>query len=141
MRLSGSNYGMPDLTIDQALAFHAEVGFRAMELTALPSYVTNLAAFDAAERRRVRQLFRQYGITCSGIAMFQSLVETDPAASATIMANHRGAVDLAVDLATGDSPPVVPFTSGGNPGDWPAGREILIERIGQLADYAQFRGV
>jgi sugar phosphate isomerase/epimerase len=141
MLLSGSNYGMPGLTIDQALAFHAEVGFRAMELAVLPSYATGLDKFDAAERKRVRELFRQYGIACSGIAIFQTITDPDPAAAAPILAGHRAAVDLAVDLATGDRPPVVPFMSGGAPEDWPASREILIERVGQLADYARSRGV
>jgi inosose dehydratase len=140
MRLSGSNYGMPGLSIDQALAFHAEVGFRAMELTVLPNYATALDRFDPAERRRVRDLFRQHRIACSGIAIFQSLVDPDPAAAEPILAGHRGAVDLAVDLATGDRPPVVPFTSGGRPEDWPATRAILIERVAHLADYARSRG-
>jgi inosose dehydratase len=141
MRLSGSNYGMPSLAIDEALAFHAEVGFRAMELTVLPNYATALERLDAAERKRVRGLFRRHGIACSGIANFQSLVDPDPAVAEPILARHRGAVDLAVDLATGDTPPVVPFTSGGAPGDWPTARGILIERVGALADYARARGV
>src|SRR5260370_5942949 len=103
---------MPNLTIDQALAFHAEVGFRAMELTVLPNYATALGRFDASERKRVRELFRQHGIVCSGIAIFQSLIDPDPITAEPILANHRGAVDLALDLATGDTPPVVPFTAG-----------------------------
>jgi inosose dehydratase len=141
MQLSGSNYGMPTLPIDEALAFHDQLGFRAMELTVLPNYATALERFDAAERQRVRGLFRQYAIVCSGVANFQSLAEPDPAAAAAILAHHRGAVDLAVDLATGDRPPVVPFMSGGAPEDWPAARSILIDRIGSLAEYARSRGV
>jgi sugar phosphate isomerase/epimerase len=141
MRLSGSNYGMPGLTIDQALAFHAELGFRAMELTVLPNYATNLERFDRAERKRVRELFRQFGIACSGIAIFQTITDPDPVAAEPILASHRAAIELAVDLATDDRPPVVPFMSGGDPANWPAAREVLIERIARLADYAQARGV
>src|SRR5689334_4918306 len=118
MKLSGSNYGMPALTIDEALAFHEDVGFRAMELTVLPSYATGLDRFDASERKRVRALFKQHGIECSGIANFQTITDPDPVAAEPILANHRAAVDLAVDLATGDRPPVVPFMSGGAPEDW-----------------------
>lgn len=141
MRLSGSNYGMPGLSIDEALAFHAEVGFRAMELTVLPNYATGLHRFDASERKRVRELFRQYGIECSGIAIFQTIIDPDPVAAEPILASHRAVVDLAVDLATGDTPPVVPFMSGGRPEDWPFARGILVERVGRLADYARSRGV
>src|SRR5262245_30402578 len=140
MRLSGSNYGMPDLTLDQALAFHAELGFRAMELTTLPNYVTSVHRFDAAERKRARELFRSRGIECSGIAMFQSLVQPEDE-NTQIMANHRAAIDLAVDLATGERPPVVPCMSGGGREDYAAVRTVLIDRIGQLAEYARERGV
>src|SRR5262249_13043602 len=105
MRLSGSNYGMPSFAIDEALAFHAEGGFRAMELTVLPSYARPWERLAAGERKGVGALFRQHGIACRGIANFQSLVDPDPAVAEPILARHRGAVDLAVDLATGDTPP------------------------------------
>lgn len=125
----------------EALAFHAEIGFPAIELTVLPGYRTELQRWDPAERRRVRDLLRRYAITCSGIANFQNLTETDSETVEQILANHRGAIDLAVDLATSDTPPLVVFFSGGVNTDWPAARERLIERIGGLVDYARTRGV
>lgn len=141
MRLSGSNYGMPTLSLEAALAFHAEVGFRAMELTVLPDYVTTLNGFDAATRRRARDLFRAYGIACSGVANFQSLIDADPAIAEPILARHRAAIDLAVDLTTGETPPVVVFYSGGTTSDWPVARDLLIARITSLAEYARTRGI
>ena len=61
MQLSGSNYGMPNLSLEEALAFHAELGLRAMELTVLPGYATALenlsidgAARDAVQAARHR---------------------------------------------------------------------------------------
>jgi inosose dehydratase len=141
MRLSGSNYGMPDLPIEQALAFHAEVGYRAIEVTVLPTYATALATFDAPMRTRVRALLRDHGLAVSGIANFQDLTSPDPAVTEPILANHRGAVELAVDLATGSHLPVVAFFSGGGVSDWPEARGRLIDRIGELAEYARARGV
>jgi sugar phosphate isomerase/epimerase len=141
MRLSGSNYGMPDLTIDQALAFHAEVGFRAMELTVLSNYATALAGFDAAEIKRVRELFRHFEIECSGIAHFRTLIEPDPTVMESVMAEHRRAIDLAVDLAPGSTPPVILTTSGGAVADWPAACNRLVDYTGQIAEYARSRGV
>lgn len=141
MKLSGSNYGMPGHSIDEALAFHAEVGYRAIEITVLPNYVTALAGWDAAERRRVRALLRQYGLTCSGVANFESLVEADPAIAEPILVNHRTAIGLAADLATESTPPVLAFFSGGTIGDWPEARNRLIERIGSLAVDAERHGV
>ncbi len=141
MRLSGSNYGMPNIPIAEALAFHAEVGFRAIEISVLPNYTTALSRFDAAERKRVRELLRGYGLKCSGIANFQTLTDPDPAVAEPILANHLEAIDLAVDLALGDKPPVVVFFSGGKVEDWPAARDLLVERIAGLAEYARARGV
>jgi sugar phosphate isomerase/epimerase len=141
MRLSGSNYGMPNLSLDEALAFHAEVGFRAMELTVIPGYTTALESFPTGEHRRVRELFQRYGIVCSGVANFQSLIDPDPATAEPILARHRAAVDLASDLTLEAAPPVVVFYSGGQIGDWPAARDRLVERIAALAEYARSREV
>lgn len=141
MKLSGSNYGMPATPIDRALAFHAEVGLGAIELTVLPGYATALESWTADERRRVLELLRRHGLVVSGVADFQSLVDPDPAAAEAALAHHRGAIDLAAELAAAGATPVVPFTSGGRVDEWPAVRERLIDRIGALAEHARARGV
>ena len=141
MRLSGSNYGMPAISIAEAVRFHAEVGFRAIEITVLPGYSTALTTFDAATRRRVRDLLRAHAMACSGIANFQDLTAPDPDLIGPVMAHHRGAIDLAADLAEDDCPPVVAFYSGGTMADWPAARARLIDRVGDLAAYAHARGI
>lgn len=141
MKLSGANYGMPSLPIDQALSFHAELGLDSIELTVLPGYATALETWTPDERRRVPGLLRQHGLRVSGVADFQSLVSSDAAAAEAVLAHHRGAIDLAAELADGGPPPVVPFTSGGGVEEWPAVRSRLIDRIGALAEHAQSRGV
>lgn len=140
VRLSGANYGLPDVPVERVLAFHAEIGCPAVELTVLPQYATALERLDAAERARVRGLLRQYGLTCSAIANVQRLTDPDPAAAAAVLARQRAGIDLAVDLALDDTPPVVCF-AGGTPDEWPAARERLIERLGALAEHARSRGV
>jgi sugar phosphate isomerase/epimerase len=141
MRLSGSNYGMPTLGLSEALAFHAEIGLRAMELTVLPNYATALERITGGGRQAVRREFERYGVTCSGLANFQTLTDPDAAPSEAIMARHRAAIELAVELAPDDRPPVVVFFSGGAVEDWPAARERLVNRIGELAAFAAAHGV
>lgn len=141
MRLSGSNYGMPSLSLDEALAHHAAIGYRAIEITVLPHYATAVERFDGAERKRTRDLLRRYDLTCSGIASFQTLTDPDDVATAPILASQRAAIDLAADLATPSDTPVVAFYSGGSVEDWPAARARLIERIAGLAEHARGRGV
>jgi sugar phosphate isomerase/epimerase len=140
VKLSGSNYGMPRLPIDRALSFHRELGLGAIEITVLPGYATALDTWNAAERRRVVGLLRVHGVAVSGVADFQSLVGDGDEAEA-VLTHHRGAIDLAADLAWGDAPPLVPFTSGGRVDEWPAVRGRLVDRIGALAGYAGSRGV
>lgn len=137
MRLSGSNYGMPRLSLEEALAFHAELGLRAMELTVLPGYSTALESLDDA----VPEVFRRFGVACSGVANFQTLTEPDEVVTRDTLARHRRAIELAVDLAQDGHPPVVVFFSGGGVADWPEARERLVNRIGELAEFAQSHGV
>jgi inosose dehydratase len=134
---------MPRLSIDEALAFHAELGLEAIEITVLPGYATALEGWSAGERERVRGLLRRHGIVVSGVANFQSLVEPDAAAAEAVLAHHRGAIELAVDLAWRPevAPPLVVFYSAGGVADWPAARARLIDRIGGLAEHARARGV
>jgi inosose dehydratase len=140
MQLSGSNYGMPNLSLDEALAFHAELGLRAMELTVLPGYATALEHL-ANEPSAVRSTFKQHDIACSGVANFQTLTDPDSESTSAVMAHHRGAIELAVELAQDGQQPLVVFMSGGVVSDWPAARERLVNRVGELAEYASARGV
>lgn len=141
MKLAGSNYGMPHLPIDDALAFHAQVGYRAIEISVLPSYATSVASFDAERRRRTREQLRRHELACCGLANFQTLTDPEPDAVAPVLANLAATIDLAVDLATPPVPPLVAFFSGGAVGDWPAARGRLIDRIGHLVAHAERRGV
>jgi inosose dehydratase len=132
---------MPTLSVDDALAHHAAIGFRAIEITVLPHYATAVERFDAAERKRTCGLLRRYELACSGIACFQTLTDPDEETTAPILASQRAAIDLASDVATTSDPPVLAFFSGGTVEDWPAARSRLIERIGGLAEHARRRGV
>jgi inosose dehydratase len=132
---------MPSLSIDEALAHHAAIGFRAIEITVLPHYATAVERFDAAERKRTRALLRRFELACSGIACFQTLTDSNEEATAPILASQRAAIDLASDLATTSETPVLAFFSGGTVEEWPAARSRLIERIAGLAEHARHRGV
>lgn len=141
MRLSGSNYGLPALPLAAAAAITAEIGYRALELTVLPGYATAISGFDAAARRDARGTLRRHGLALSGVALFQTLTDPDASATEPVLTNHRAAIDLAVDLTEGDAPPPLACYSGGTVSDWPAARGRLIDRLGDLAAYAQGRGV
>ena len=141
MKLSGSNYGMPSLPIDAALDFHRELGLDAIEITVLPGYATALETWSSAERRRVVGRLRELGMQVSGVADFQALAEPEPEVAERIVAHHRGAIELAAELAYGAAPPLVPFTAGLGVEAWGEARARLIDRIGGLAEHARRHGV
>lgn len=141
MQLGYSLWAMPDVPIDVSLPHLAAVGYDAVEIVVLPRYTTALAKMDAAERRRIPGLLRQYGLTLSAVNYYTALLEPDPA----IWAGHRAAIketiDLAVEWAQGDEPPVVISGVGGKPGELPARMAEVVDRAGGLGEYAASRGV
>src|SRR5690606_13543654 len=51
------------------------------------------------------------------------------------------AIDLAVEWAQPDGPPVVVSGIGGKPGDWPQQADRLLARVAELGHYAQTQGI
>lgn len=141
MQISGANYGMPEVPLEDVLAFHRELGLRAIEITVLPRYTTSIERQDREEVRRWRELLRQHEMEVSAVAIFENLGDTDEEAVAARLARHRRTIDLAVDLAAGDRPPFVACMPGGAVGTWEQVKERLAERIAGLAEYARQRGV
>ena len=141
MKLGYSTWGMPKVPIDRALAHLAGLGFGGVELTVIPGYATDLSTLDGGERRRIRDLYRRHGLDLPAIAAHTTFLETDAARHAANMERLAGAVDLAVDLAQGPTPPAVNTTPGGRPDEWEAVRERLVDRIGETARRAGEKGV
>lgn len=141
MLLGYSLWAMPDVPIDTSLPHLAAVGYDAVEIVVLPRYTTALAKMDATERRRIPGLLKRYGLTLSAVNYYTALLEPDPA----IWAGHRAAIeatiDLAVEWAQGDQPPVVISGVGGSPGELPARLSEVVDRAGGLGEYAARRGV
>ena len=141
MKLGYSTWGMPKVPVDETLEHLAKLGFDGVELTVIPGYTTELSKLDAVERKRIRQLLEKHHLMLSAIAAHSSLLSIDPEAHAANMARLKGAVDLAVELAQGDIMPAINTTPGGSPKEWDNVRDLLVERMRELVEYAQARGV
>jgi sugar phosphate isomerase/epimerase len=141
MKLGYSTWGMPTVPLDMALRHLAQVGYDGVEITVIPGWISELSTLDRGERRRIAQMARQYKLAIPAIAAHSSLVETDVGRHAVAMARLKGAIDLAVEWATDDQPPVIDTTAGGKPADWPEVVSLVVERTQELCDYAQPRGV
>jgi len=141
MKIGYSTWGMPTVPIDAALEHLARLGFDGVEPTVIPGWSTELDTLDAAERKRIRRLFDQYGLKMPAVAGHRSLLEQDSEKHAENRRRLQGAVDLCAAWAEENGTPALDTTLGGGPNDWEQLRDLILERVGELVDYAAGRGV
>lgn len=141
MLLGYSTWGMPKLPIEQAIGHVAGLGFEGIELTVVPGYSTELSSLDATERRRIRQLLDSSGLALPSIAVHRDLVVEDADQWAANLAFLQKSIDLATELAGPEGIPVINNLVGGKSGEFELQHDRLIERLGQVLDYAVPRDV
>lgn len=140
MRLCYATWSMPKLPIDEILANLSRMGYDGVELTVIPGWSTELDSLDAAERRRIRRLLDDYDLELPAIAGHRSLLSRGDE-RAEDWRRLKGAVDLAAEWAGAEGPPALDTTAGGKSGEWETVRDLLVDRVGELCDYAATRGV
>lgn len=141
MKLGYSTWGMPTLPIDEAVAHIAALGFDGIEIAVGPEWTTNIDTLDTAERRRIRTLLDEQGLTLSAIAGHASLLEDDADAHAANVARLKAAINLANDWAQDGVPPFVNTLSGGRTADWEAQHCLFADRLAEIVRYAEQQGV
>jgi len=77
MRLGYSTWGMPRVSIQQAILRLAAIGYDGIELTALPGYSTALETLAAAARAKIRGLLGEQELELPAIAAYSSLLATE----------------------------------------------------------------
>jgi len=141
MRLSHSTWGMPRIPTDVAVSHCAALGFDGLELTVIPGWTTDAAGLDAAERRRIRTLYDDHRLELCGLSGNTPLLVSDADEHARNMARLHGYLDLAAELQRPGERLTVSTTSGGDPDDWEQVKNVLVDRFGELAEYAECAGV
>lgn len=141
MQLGYSTWGMPTVPADVAIRHLAGLGFDGVELTVLPHYSTALDSLTSSERRRIRKLLQEHNLRLPAIAGHVSLMDEDPDSHAANLDRLKRTIELALNWASPDGPPVIDTTAGGKPEDWDSKRELLIDRLRELAEHAHSQGV
>lgn len=141
MQLGYMTWGMPTVPVDVALRHLADLGYDGVELTVIPGYTTELSTLDSAERRRIAELLKRYNLALPAVAGHTPLLTNTAEEWAQNLDRLKRTADLCADWATADGTPDLDTTVGGKPGEWEARKELLIERIHELADYTESRGV
>lgn len=141
MRFSYSTWGMPLVPIDVAVAHCAGLGFDGLELTVIPGWSTDAAGLDVAERKRIRRLYDDHEIELCGMSGNTPLLAADASEHAANMGRLRGYLDLAAELQHPGETLIVTTTTGGEGLAWEDAKGALVERFGELAEYATKAGV
>ena len=141
MRIGYSTWGMRAVSIEEALPAIAKIGYQGVELSVAPGWITELYALDAAKRARIRELLTEHNLVLTSVIRNASMVEEDPEKNAASMQSLRDAIDLTAELAQPGEPSVMTSHLGGRPEDWEAKKDLAVERLLPLADYAAQRQV
>jgi sugar phosphate isomerase/epimerase len=152
MRIGYNTWSMASVPYTEFIPGLADIGFTAIAISVVPGYhiggqyvpnAVDQARLDADDRRRIRQGLEERGLELPSLIGNQSLVEDDPDKNAAAMQRLRDSLDLCVELSPRNQSSLPTLNTGiaGRTGDLESKRDVVLERLGNLADYAQQRGV
>jgi sugar phosphate isomerase/epimerase len=141
MRLGFTTWSMVTVRAEEAIPLLASIGYDAVELAVVPGWRDGVDLLTPTRRRRIKQLLCEYEIELVAIAGNTDLLAEDADELAENWHNLTATIDLAVEWAARSGPPAVDTYIGGRAGQWRQKRDLVIERLGRLCDYAAERGV
>ena len=139
MKLGFSTWGMVTVDIEDAIPALAKIGYQGVELAVAERFPTKLESLDAKRRTLIRSLYATYGLELPAIAAHSSLLLNQRDAQQQSMNRIQGSMELALDIGV-KAPPVVITTVGGESGTWASIRDVLVDRVGDLARLAEESG-
>lgn len=151
MRIGYNTWSMATVPYQTFIPGLSEIGFRAIAISVVPAYtiggryVENAAALDRlsrADRAAIKRAFEERDLELPSVIGNQSLVEEDAERNRAAMQRLRDAIDLCVDICPdGQAVPTLNSGIAGHTGELEQKREMVLDRLGELARYAQQRGV
>lgn len=141
MKLCYSSWGLPNLPIEAIIKHIAKTGYDAIEIAVLPNWSTELNKLDSGERKHIAKLLRDHHLPLTAVGSYLSMIEPDEEKFAHNLDYVQRAINLAVEWSQNGKPPIVITGFGGRRGELDANRARLVERLQQLGEYAQARGV
>lgn len=141
MKIGFSSWGMPNVPADTIVSSLAEMGYDGVELTVIPGYTLELDHLDAGYRKYIPELLKMHNLELPALAGHRPLVAKAPDEAAENMRRLKGTVDLAVEWAQNGHPPCLDTTVGGSPDDWDELGSLLLDRLGELVEYAAAKDV
>lgn len=127
LALGFSLYGMKALSLDEALAACAKIGYDAVELAVMPDWPAAPGALSPNRRRELRERLADLGLSLP--ALMENLnLGADETTDRQQRDRLKAACELAHDLSP-DAPPLVETVVGGKAGEWPKVKERFADRL------------
>jgi sugar phosphate isomerase/epimerase len=156
MKIGYNTWAIPRLPYDTILPALRRIGYTAVALTVVPGYTingewvrneTDVDLLDSTARKRIGALCDELGLELHSVVGNQNIIGGDDEQTQRAMQRLRETIDFCADV-TPPGPgqprqavPVLCTGSGGRAGDFETHKDVLVERLGQLGDYAGRRGV
>lgn len=141
MRLGFSAWAMAEMPVAMQIGLVREAGYSGIELVSGARASLDAMKVTADERRQIRRLLDEARLELPSIAGHANLMEYDPERRGEAQRRVEAAIGLAADLAGAEGPPCVVCMGYGRPDEYAQVREQLAEGFGELARYAEGRGV
>jgi sugar phosphate isomerase/epimerase len=151
MRIGYNTWSMARVPYGAFIPGLSDIGFTAIAISVVPSYSIGGAVVDNAgslerlsadDRRRIKQMFKERDLKLPSVIGNQSLVEEDAAKNAVAIQRLQSAIDLCVELALdADEIPTLNTGIAGHSGELETRQQMVLDRLGSLAEYAAERGV
>lgn len=137
MKLGYGTYGMPDLSVPDAVKAVKSTGYDGVELCCTPGAPASPEKLDREARRQLKEQLRALELECPALMLSLNAVKPDQTDECERL---RAACGLAVDISSTE-PPVMVTTTGGPASKWETEREHLVASIGRYADIALEAGL
>ena len=151
MRIGYNTWSMATVPYETFIPGLSEIGFTAIAISVVPGYtisarfVDNAASLDrlsGADRAAIKRAFEERELELPSVIGNQSLVEDDSQRNAQAMQRLQKTIDLCVELCpAGQSVPTMNTGTAGHSGELEQKRDMVVQRLGELAEYARRRGV
>ena len=125
--LGFSLYGMPGLSVPEAIATAARIGYDDVEMASLADYPGDPDRLDSAARSQIRKALEKHRVRISAFMENLKLLVEDSVHRENL-ARIRRVAQLARDLGVA-KPPIIETILGGQPGEWEATKDAMAVRL------------
>ncbi|HEX2035807.1 MAG TPA: sugar phosphate isomerase/epimerase family protein [Chloroflexota bacterium] len=147
MRIGYSTWSMKTTPWQVFLPALHEIGYTAIALDVSPGGGRRPAANDLAtltpdDRRRLKQECEQRGIAIDAVMGHRNMLSRDADEARAHLQGLKDTIDFCLEVCPrGQHLPTMTSTAGGRPSSYEADKALLLERVGELTEYARSRGV